>query len=227
MILQPKTYNPKPNQQGQSLIETIVAIFILTMTLTSGLSLTLYAFSSSATSQNEIVASNLAREGVEVVRMMRDSNWLASDAKGNPPWDLSSCSDIGGKLCYPRAYQKVPSYNNYDLNNGNQRAVFDVSSQTWSLENSNNYNLFLQANGTYTNNDNGTLSVFARMINITFNNNSPYTNQNSNQEMIVKSVVAWRGKNCTTFNSNQDLLALSTPCKVVVEEHMTNWKDYK
>lgn len=219
-------YQLSANQAGQSLIETIMAIFILTMALTTGLGLTIYAFSNAAVSQNEIVASNLAREGIEVVRMMRDSNWLASDAKG-AAWNLTTCSDIGSRLCYPRAYQKVPPYNNYDLNAGNQRAVFDSSSQTWSLvSNPVNYYLYLQPDGTYTSTANGA-SVFARMINISFNSSAPYTNQNSNQELIVKSVVAWRGKNCTSFVTGTDLLALSTPCKVTVEEHMTNWKDYK
>ncbi|OGE87571.1 MAG: hypothetical protein A3J07_05025 [Candidatus Doudnabacteria bacterium RIFCSPLOWO2_02_FULL_49_13] len=213
------------NQIGQSLIETIIAIFVLTTALTTGLSLAIYAFSSSSLTQNEIVAANLAREGIEVVRMMRDSNWLAGDVKGSS-WDLTACSDISGKLCFPKAYQKVPSHNNYDLNSGNQRLVFNSSNNTWDLNNGNNYYLYLQSDGTYSGSANGT-STFARMINLSFNSASPYTNQNSNQELIIKSVVAWQGKNCTAFNSNQDLINLVTPCKITVEEHLTNWKDYK
>lgn len=213
-------------QSGQSLIETILAIFILTTTLTAGLGLTIYAFSSSTTSQNEIVASNLAREGVEAVRMMRDSNWLAGDVKGGA-WDLQACADIGSRLCYPNAYLGVTGYNSYVLNAGNQRASFNSGTSAWLLDNTAAYDLYLQAGGSYTPTTNAAIPVFARMINISFNTAAPYTAQNSNEEMIVKSVVAWRGKNCTSFATNQDLLALSTPCKVVVEEHMTNWKDYK
>jgi Tfp pilus assembly protein PilV len=217
-------------QSGQTLIETIVAIFVLTMALTAGLGVAIYAFSTSTTSINEIIASNLAREGVEVVRMMRDSNWLASDVKGSEDsaWALSSCADIGGKLCYPRAYAKVPPYNNYDFIAGNQMIQFDLGGNEWTLDSTGpqNYNLYLQANGSYGQTVNGS-STFARMINISFNSSSPYTNQNSNQEMIVKSVVAWRGKNCAAFSSNQDLTALSTSCKITVEEHLTNWKDYR
>jgi hypothetical protein len=40
-------------------------------------------------------------------------------------------------------------------------------------------------------------------------------------------VVAWRGKNCTAFTGTQNLITLSTKCKLIVEEHLTNWKDYK
>jgi len=215
------------DQKGQSLIETIGAIFILTMALTTGLGLAVYAFSRSAVSQNEIIATNLAREGIDVVRMMRDSNWLAADAGATGSRDLQNCPDIS-KNCYPRAFN--PS-NNYDIAVDptqiyNMRAVFDPAAGSWSLNSTASYNLYLQADGTYTHTATGG-SNFARMINISSNTAAPYTNQNSNWELIIKSVVAWRGKGCTVFDTSQDLLALATPCKVVTEEHLTNWKDYK
>lgn len=212
------------SESGQTLIETILAIFVLTTALTTGVGLAIYAMKATNVSQNEVIATSLAREGVEVVRMMRDSNWLADDVKGGS-YDLTLCADINS-WCFPKAYQKVPSYNNYDLNAGNQRLVFNSGNNTWDLNNGNNYYLYLEPDGSYGTTANGN-SRFARMINITFNSNAPYTNQNSNQEMIVKSVVAWRGKDCTDFASNQDLLTLSTSCRVIVEEDMTNWKDYK
>jgi len=222
------------SQSGQSLIETIIAIAILTSALTAGLGLAIYAFSSSAISQNEIVGSNLAREGVEVVRMMRDSNWLASDAKaaqGNPTYDLQPCADIGGHLCYPRAYQKVQPFNDYDFNAGNQRLVFNPANNTWALDGpgSVNFDLYLQADGSFTSTANGTTPQYARMIKLSFNFNGNYApnNNNSNGELVIRSIVAWRGKNCTEFTSTQNLLLLSTKCKLIVEEHLTNWKDYK
>jgi hypothetical protein len=229
ILFESKSKNIDNNgEAGQSLIETIVGIFILSTALTASLGVIIYSFAASSASQSEIIASNLAREGTEVVRMMRDSNWLAGDVKGNA-WDLQACSDIGGRLCFPRAYQQVPPYNNYDLDSGNQRAIFDSSDSSWALDSNGplNFDLYLQPDGTYTHDATAEVSVFARMINISLNTAAPYTNENSNQEMIVKSVVAWRGKGCTAFTGTADLLALSTPCKIVVEEHLTNWKDYK
>ncbi len=217
------------------MIETIVAIFVLTTALVAGVGLAIYAFTISETSQNEIVATNLAREGVEVVRMMRDSNWLASDAKaaqGNPTYDLQACNDIGNRLCFPRSYDQIPPFNSYDLTggSGNKRLAFNSAANTWALDSggSQDYNLYLQSDGSYSSTVTGT-SIFARMINITFNfgGSYPSNNNNSNGEMVVKSVVAWRGKNCTAFNGSTNLLTLSTKCKTVVEEHLTNWKDYK
>ena len=210
-------------ESGQTLIETIVAIFVLTLALSGGVALAIYALSSSSRSFNQIVATSLAREGVEVVRMMRDSNWLASDAKGNPPWDLTTCADIGGRLCYPRAYDGVPPYNNYSIRTGVYRAQFDPDSKAWSLGNNPNYGLYQQADGVFNHNQNNAL-VYARKIKISENTASPYTGQNSNSELVVQSIVGWVGKNCTAM-ANED--PETTNCKIVVEEHLTNWKDYK
>jgi Tfp pilus assembly protein PilV len=93
-------------QSGQTLIETIAAIFILTMALTAGLGLTIYVLSHSKTTLDEIVATNLAREGIDVVKNMRDTNWLESDAKAVAPWDLQDCT-LNGKTvqCYPRVWE--------------------------------------------------------------------------------------------------------------------------
>lgn len=215
-----KTNNGQ-KQNGQSLIETIVAIYLLTMALTTGLGLAIYAYSLSGVSQSEIVASNLAREGIDVVRMMRDSNWLAGDASGVAANNLTACADLGAKSCYPNAFTGPA----YSLADGNWRADFNVTSKVWSLA-LGNYNLFLQSDGTYTSTDpgNGTISNYARQINISRNTAAPYTA--NNPELIVTSVVAWRGKKCTTF-TNEDPLTLATTCKVSVEEHLTNWKDYQ
>ncbi len=208
------------DQSGQTLLETIIGIFILTTALSSGLALMIYAFSYSALSQNEIIASNLAREGAEVMHTMRDSNWLSGEVSADTTYNLQGCADIGGKLCYPKAFIGPT----YALTDGNKRVLFDSSFQTWSLDSTASYDLFLQSNGTYTHTTNGT-STFARMINISRNTAAPFNA--SNPEVVVKSIVAWRGKNCTSFAASQDLSTLATSCKVTVEEHLTNWKDFK
>ncbi|NQT50051.1 prepilin-type N-terminal cleavage/methylation domain-containing protein [Candidatus Kuenenbacteria bacterium] len=64
------------NQQGQTLIEAIVAIAIIGVALIGFLSQSSYNFAAAKESFNRTVALNLAREGIEVVRNVRDSNWL-------------------------------------------------------------------------------------------------------------------------------------------------------
>ncbi|MBI3626499.1 hypothetical protein HY224_00445 [Candidatus Uhrbacteria bacterium] len=77
--------NIKTNKNGQGLLETIVAISVfLTGTLTA-VSLVISSLSAGKLSASQIVADNLAWEGVEVARNIRDSNYLAG---AGTAWDL-------------------------------------------------------------------------------------------------------------------------------------------
>lgn len=70
------------NERGTTLIEALVAILILVFGIVPSLAVifTGNAFSSSV--RNSLVASNLAQEGMEVVRAIRDANWF-----NNQPFD--------------------------------------------------------------------------------------------------------------------------------------------
>lgn len=94
------------NQKGQGLLEATIAIGMIMLGLGAILTLTLQNISATTASSQRITALHLAREAIEVVRGIRDSNWLRIN---NPPvgetpqWDDglvddSSCSspDCGG-----------------------------------------------------------------------------------------------------------------------------------
>jgi len=69
------------NQQtGQTLIETMAALFILVTGVSASVGLAIYALNSSTSIVKQIVGTGLAREGIEAVRNMRDTNWLKQDA---------------------------------------------------------------------------------------------------------------------------------------------------
>lgn len=218
-------------QSGQTLIETITAILILTMALVSGLSLAIYSSQNSAFYEDQIVASNLAREGVEVVRMMRDTNWLQADYNNN----AQDFYEQGGGCtfqqspnrrapCYPDAFHRP-----FDLNSSNNdndyRANYDSTNLAdWRLERvtgKENYLLCLQPNGMYRHNDPGNSGIvctnsatakYARRITITLGSTTyPYTTENSNNpsptsghspELVVTSYVVWQGRRCTPFPTN-------------------------
>jgi len=61
---------------GFTLIEVIVAIAIILTTIVGLSSLSSFSISSLETAKSKVIAVNLAQEGVEIVRNMRDSNWL-------------------------------------------------------------------------------------------------------------------------------------------------------
>lgn len=67
----------KNNQSGQGLLEAIVALGIIIGGIVGIMNLTLSNQSSSEEAAARLIATNLAREGIELARNKRDSNWLA------------------------------------------------------------------------------------------------------------------------------------------------------
>jgi len=63
-------------KQGFTLMEAIVAIFLLTVGIVGVLSLVTQTISSATFSKDKLIAAYLAQEGVEIVRNIRDTNWL-------------------------------------------------------------------------------------------------------------------------------------------------------
>ncbi len=63
-------------EKGFTLLEVILSFWIILIGLVAILSLLFVIFSSFNVSVHKIIAANLAQEGIEVVRNIRDSNWL-------------------------------------------------------------------------------------------------------------------------------------------------------
>jgi len=62
---------------GQSMLEAIVASGVIITAVGAALTLVHSSLAAAKESDNRLIATNLAREGVEVVRAMRESNWLS------------------------------------------------------------------------------------------------------------------------------------------------------
>lgn len=241
------------SQSGQSLIETIVAIFILVTALVAGLGLALYAVANSSNAKNQVVASNFAREGIEAIRMMRDSNWLV--AEDDPQIaDLTSCTFPNPapnniRPCYPETFEtNNPIGRQYVLSSGSHVVNFDGNI---SLESPFLYSYFLcqdptTSRFTHTFRIVGSACVipvrYARSVTIaTGNTNPPFTSDTGNPtaasghspEKIVTVTVVWEGRNCTAFPTDFfgmlvfDPSTFNTRCKLEITEHLTNWKDYR
>jgi len=130
------------NQKGQSLIETMVAISVIIIGLFSIFALASFSLSSQGASKTQIVATNLAREGIEVVRNIRDSNWLAIDAG----------------VLLPSDWWK-------DIDEGYWRAELKIGDRTWQLASGGgeDYRLKLDSSSRYTHAP-GENAVFYRKI---------------------------------------------------------------
>lgn len=72
---------PKIQQQaeGFTLIEGIIAVGIIGSALIVGLTLAHSNLQAAQSNADRVLASHLAREGIEVIRNMRDSNWIRRD----------------------------------------------------------------------------------------------------------------------------------------------------
>lgn len=69
---------PHTKQSGYTLLETLVAIVILTLCIVAPLSIASRALFSSSVARGEVTAFYLAQEAIEGVRNVRDQNGLAS-----------------------------------------------------------------------------------------------------------------------------------------------------
>ena len=81
--------NNNNNDAGFTLLEVMLAIFFLTVGIGGAFMVIQKTVGLSSVSVSRLVAANLAQEGIEIVRNIRDTNWLEGE-----DWD----KDIGGAI---------------------------------------------------------------------------------------------------------------------------------
>jgi type II secretory pathway pseudopilin PulG len=101
-------------RKGQTLIEAVIAVAVIAIALVGFLSRSTSTHLASISSFNQTTAMNLAREGIELVRHGRDSNWF------------SGCPDPTGEKCI--------HWNTHLSNDTNYRAlpVFMPEENQWT-----------------------------------------------------------------------------------------------
>ena len=82
-----------------TLLETLVAIYVLLVGIVGVMDITSQNLASGTISKNQLIAANLAQEGIELVRNKRDSNFLERYNSGLCPWPCDQNeNDMGGML---------------------------------------------------------------------------------------------------------------------------------
>lgn len=71
------------NKKGFTLLELIVCVFIISLGLVGVLSLVVQNVRAQYLNKNVLIASQLAQEGLELTRNIRDTNWLSSGSSWN------------------------------------------------------------------------------------------------------------------------------------------------
>lgn len=126
------------SQTGQGLLEAVFAIGILLMVAGAILALATSNLVGQKASEFQVRANNLAREGIEVVRSIRDGNWLA----GND-WDEGISDGLSA------------------------RAVFNETDSSWVLDFDPTAETVLwlnMATGVHSHDDTGRQTVFQRIL---------------------------------------------------------------
>ncbi|MFH1822647.1 MAG: prepilin-type N-terminal cleavage/methylation domain-containing protein [Patescibacteria group bacterium] len=72
-----KSLEKKYKKNGFSILEVIAAIFIISLGLIGVLSLILQNIQVQYVNRNMLIGTELAQEGIELIRNIRDDNWLA------------------------------------------------------------------------------------------------------------------------------------------------------
>ena len=103
---------------GQGLLEAIVALALILTIIFSIVALITANLLGQKESESQIIASNLAREGIEVVRNIRDSNWLKQDTDPTVEWDE------GLKEADPL---NVTAIADFDKDNNAWQLIFEVN----------------------------------------------------------------------------------------------------
>ena len=73
----------KNNKKGFSMGEVLIAVFILGVTMVTISQLFIVSLKNFANTRDSIVASMLAQEGIELIKNVRDNNWVNSNSSFN------------------------------------------------------------------------------------------------------------------------------------------------
>lgn len=91
-------YSHHHSQSGFTLVETLVAVLIFSMSLAGLATIASRGVAGARSSANEIIAQYLAQEGVEMVRYLRDSNYMAARESGAATWDAGFSECVGDDI---------------------------------------------------------------------------------------------------------------------------------
>jgi type II secretory pathway pseudopilin PulG len=182
------------DKQGFSLVETLVAVFILTLSITAFIAVATGGLRSSFFARDRVVASFLAQEAVEVIKNQRDENGLANcdpncEDGNNVHW-LSGIADWAGGPCGEAQDCGVDSRNTSSTQIGSCAVVM------------NDCILKRDSNGVFHHDNDGDDTKFTRKIRI-------FRAGDLNNEAKVTVTVSW-GQGLGSG-------------EVVVSEHIYNW----
>lgn len=234
----------KKMQVGQSLIETMVAVFILVMGITAALGLANYSFGASTNITKQIIGTGLAREGLEIVKNMRDTNWLKGQ-KYSDCYDYVAATTTAS--CYKDWLKALNANEGYDMNPAAASSTYKVGFDKSKMNSQENFWIFTQENSNFAldaatqtyavdpslisdggfyfpaSTVNGTSDYYRRITLTAENTRQPYTQSTIGPRLFVTSDVWWKDKQCPKVTTWE---ASKTACRIRLQMYLTNWRVY-
>lgn len=173
---------------GFTLVETLVAIAVLTISIVGPFQIVQGVLQDSYLVRDQLIAGGLAQEGMEYVRQIRDSNYIyANHTATSRPW-LYGLDGSTGPNCYTGACVVDPSQD------GSANAVISCGSGDYTCA---GRPLYLSTNDIYTQQTaSGNPTRFTRKVVLTFV---------SATETIVTVTVTWQNHGTRTVTLTENL----------------------
>jgi len=150
-------------KKGFSIMEAVISVFVVAVGLTATVSLIVSGLNHSIDSRNYIIASQLAQEGVELVRNVRDNNWVNSIGSFASRFPATSPSEC-----------RIDK--DYDYSAGSDIECGGESKR-----------LYYDGSNFYVHDDTGTQTKFQRKIKLDYNTG----NAAAADDLTVTSLVIW------------------------------------
>lgn len=134
--------------KGETLLEVIIALFVIIIGSATATNLIITSLRANVYNRDNLIALNFAQEGIEMMRNVRDTNWLKFSGNTQECWNLQPNRDT----CDPaNPTQKLLS--------GYYNSNFDFSSDDFTLnngidDNDKKFNLKYFDNNTSVDSDN-------------------------------------------------------------------------
>lgn len=90
---------PQKKNTGFTLVETLVAVSILSLSILATFTAVQNGLHSSSVSRDEVTAFYLTQEAIEYIKNIRDENALNAISGGSATW-LTGLSEVSGDPCY-------------------------------------------------------------------------------------------------------------------------------
>jgi type II secretory pathway pseudopilin PulG len=236
----------KNSESGQTLVETVVGVFVLAVGISTALGLAVSIYNASSSAIKQVLGAGLAREGAEAVFNMRATNWL----KGQLVQTCYNYANAPATDAYCHQDWLNPGVvGTYNLTAGTGKCYtldFDPSTPTayWQFTAqascaTNSYRLNYDASATkgfYTTSNVGVPSDYYRQIVLVEQTGSSFTDVTGatspavgyyqasvGSRLKVISRVWWNDRSCPQATT---WAATSPKCRVELVSYLTNWRNY-